>query len=222
MIVDVYTEQHGRVSYMVTLSRSRRAAVRNVMFQPVSVIEFESDYRPRLNLQRMKDVRLSYIFQSLPYNPYKSAVALFLSEFLSYVLHEEMENVPLYTYLLNSLQWLDGCTGTTANFHLVFLMRFSRFMGLYPNLDDYRDGDSFDLRGACFVSSPPFHPDYVRPEEASRLGTLMRMNYETMHLFAMSRAERNRCLEIILEYYRLHMPAFPEMKSLEVLQELFA
>ena len=37
----------------------------------------------------------------------------------------------------------------------------------------------------------------------------------------MSRAERNRCTEVILEFYRLHVPGFPEMKSLEVLRQLF-
>ena len=62
---------------------------------------------------------------------------------------------------------------------------------------------------------------FVRPEEASHIRTLMRMNYETMHLFAMNRMERNRCLDIINEYYRLHLPDFPELKSLPVLQELF-
>lgn len=49
----------------------------------------------------------------------------------------------------------------------------------------------------------------------------MRMNYDTMHLFAMSRVERMRCLTVIEQYYRLHLPDFPELKSLDVLKELF-
>ena len=42
-----------------------------------------------------------------------------------------------------------------------------------------------------------------------------------MHLYAMTRAERMRCLEVMNLYYRLHLPGFPELKSLEVLKELF-
>ena len=42
-----------------------------------------------------------------------------------------------------------------------------------------------------------------------------------MHLFSFSRNERNRCVELILKYYRLHVPDFPELKSTGVLQELF-
>ena len=49
----------------------------------------------------------------------------------------------------------------------------------------------------------------------------MRMGYESMHLFHMSRDERNRCTEFILTYYRLHVPNFPELRSLQVLQEIY-
>jgi DNA repair protein RecO (recombination protein O) len=59
------------------------------------------------------------------------------------------------------------------------------------------------------------------PEEAFRITRLMRMNYETMHLFCMNREERARCLEIIGNYYRLHIPGLQELKSPEVLRELF-
>lgn len=222
VIVDLFTGQQGRVSYLVKLPRTRKNPLRSVFFQPLSLLEYESDFRPRVNLQRMADVRLLHVFRSLPYDPYKSAIALFLAEFLSHALHEEMENAPLFAYLCHSVQWLDGCERMAANFHLVFLMRLSRFLGLYPNLDGYRAGDYFDLRAACFADRQPLHADFVRPDEAARLGKLMRMNYETMHLFEMSRSERNRCVEIILSYYRLHMPGFPELKSLDVLRELFA
>ena len=89
-------------------------------------------------------------------------------------------------------------------------------------LEDYHSGDYFDLQNACFTPlRPQLHSDYIGQEEASRLTGLMRMNYETMHLFAMSRTERARCLAIMNEYYRLHLPDFPVLKSLEVLKELF-
>ena len=122
----------------------------------------------------------------------------------------------------HSVIWLDECREGFANFHLVFLMRLSRFLGLYPNLEDYHTGDYFDLLNACFTSTrPQLHSSYINPEEAGRLRQLMRMNYETMHLFGMSRAERTRCLTIMNDYYRLHLPDFPALKSLDVLKELF-
>ena len=101
-------------------------------------------------------------------------------------------------------------------------MRLSRFLGLYPNLDNYHSGDYFDLQSACFTPlRPQFHSSYLLPEEAAQLTVLMRMNYDTMHLFSMHRTERVRCLTIMNEFYRFHLPGFPVLKSLEVLKELF-
>lgn len=48
------------------------------------------------------------------------------------------------------------------------------------------------------------------------------MNYATMHLFRFSGAERSRLLGHINDYYRLHLPGFPELKSLPVLAEVFS
>ena len=220
-IVHIYTEQGGRMSFLIPASRSRKSAVNGLLFQPLSLVEFEADIRPRSGLHPIREAKSWQPFQSLPYDPYKAAIALLLAEFLYRALKEEAENAPLFAYLVHSVLWLDACDTNFANFHLVFLMRLSRFLGLYPNVEGYAEGDCFDLLNACFVAESPRHGMYVGPQEASHISLLMRMNYETMHLFAMSRRERNRCLEIINEYYRLHLPDFPELKSLPVLQELF-
>lgn len=221
-IVEMYTEFAGRASFLVNVPRSRKASVKSVLFQPLSLIEFEADFRPNATLYRIREAKSFYPFSSIPYDPFKSAMALFLAEFLYRAVREEAENRPLFAYLQHSVVWLDTCREGYANFHLVFLMRLSRFLGLYPNLDDYHEGDYFDMLNACFTSvRPQSHSSYIEPGEAGRLLRLMRMNYETMHLFAMNRAERTRCLHILNEYYRLHLPDFPVLKSLAVLQELF-
>lgn len=220
-IAHLYTEQEGMMSFQIPAARSRKAKVINVLFQPFSFVECEADIRPRSNIHLVKEARFWHILQSLPYDPYKSGIVLFLTEFLDRILREEGANKPLFAYLSHSVRWLDACTAGFANFHLVFLIRLSRFLGFYPNLEHYTEGAYFDMLNACFVSARPFHGMFLYPQEASHISKLVRMNYETMHLFAMNRAERNRCLEIICEYYRLHLPDFPELKSLGVLQELF-
>lgn len=222
IIAEVYTEVAGRASFMVPVPRSRKAVVKAVLFQPLALVELEADFRPNASIYKIKEAKSSWPFSTLPYDPCKAAIALFLSEFLYRAVREEAENRPLFAYLRHSIIWLDECREGFANFHLVFLMRLSRFLGLYPNLEDYHRGDYFDMRNACFTSlRPQFHSDYIVPEDASRLTRLMRMNYDTMHLFAMSRTERSRCLAIMNEYYRLHLPDFPVLKSLDVLKELF-
>jgi DNA repair protein RecO (recombination protein O) len=222
LIVDIYTNLHGRASFIVPLPRSRKSAVKSVLFQPLAVVEFEADMRAGGGLTRVRDAKISVPFNSIPFDPVKSAIALFLAEFLYRALREEEENAPLFAYLVNSLTWLDECDAKFANFHLVFLMRMSRFLGFYPNWESYTDGDLFDLQNAVFVSEAPLtHHFYIDAEETRALRQLMRMNYENMSLFVMNRQQRQRCLTIVMDYYRLHLPDFPQLKSLDVLQELF-
>lgn len=220
-IVDIYTSMQGRQSFFIHIPKTKRARVKSVLFQPLSILEFDSDFRISKSLRRIKDAKSYYPFSSIPYQPVKTAIALFLSEVLYRALQEECENHELFDYLFYSIQWLDTSEKDFSNFHLVFLMRLSRFLGLYPNVDHYRPGFYFDLEGAEFTGLQPLHSSFLFPDEASVVSTLLRMNYDTMYLFRLNRVQRMRCIEIINEYYRLHIPDFPPLQSLKVLQELF-
>ena len=255
LIVDLFTLGRGRQSFMASVQRARRT-VRSVSFwQPLSMVEFQSEIRPNMGrLPRPSDVRTYYNYIDLPFSPVKSTLALFLAEFLSAALREEKENEPLYRYVESSLQWLDlaEAPASVANFHLAFLMHLSRFIGIYPNLglplpppkegvkpsglfpnDLHTDGLTpslgggrgrlyFDLLAGTYCDRQPTHAHFLHGAEAAALPTLFRMDYSTMHLFRLSRSERQRILHVLNLYYRLHIPNFPELKSLEVLHELYS
>ena len=221
LIVDMFTRSQGRQSFIVSIPKSVKGKIKKQLFQPLTLLEIESDLRPKLQLQKLSDVRLASPFSSIPFDPNKLSISLFIAEFLYYALRSEQHNEPMFDYIVNSIQWLDAQTDRFANFHLVFLMRLSRFLGFYPNLDHYQTGDYFDLRESIFLSAPPVHRDFLHPQEAEKIQLMMRMDFPTMHLFRMSHQERNRLLEVSLIYYRLHLPDFPELKSVSILQELY-
>lgn len=100
------------------------------------------------------------------------------------------------------------------------MIQLSFHLGFMPNIESGMSGDYFDLVDGCFAAHVPSHVHYLNKEDSMRLVSLFRLDYKTMHLYTMSRIERNRCVEVILEYYKLHLPDFPEMKSFSVLQEL--
>ncbi len=222
IIVDVFTSLRGRCSLIVSLPKSRRSALKSSLFQPLALVEIETDFHNKHSLNRIKNARLIYPFSSIPFDRAKTTIAFFLAEFMLYSLREESQNEPLFEYLKNSILWLDNCTSNFSNFHLVFMMHLSSFLGFYPNLTGYHKGDYFDMLNGCYTLSRPLSNDtFLLPDEAYRINTMMRMNYNNMHLFGMSRAQRNRCIEIVLLYYRIHLPEFPQLKSLEVLREVF-
>lgn len=222
IIVDVFTESNGRMSFIVHISKSSKQKVKRQLFQPMSLLEIEFNFRANIKLQHLGEAHFYYSPYTIPFNPIKLSLLLFLSEFLYYSLRKEQTNYPLFLYVENSIKWLDMCPNKFSNFHLVFLIRLSKFLGFFPNIDSYAVGSYFDLRNGCFCSVRPQHNDYLEVGESDKVIKLMRMDYRTMHLYTMSRLDRDRCIEVLLKYYKLHIPEFPELKSLSVLKELFA
>lgn len=221
IIVDLLTREAGRVSMVCQLTKSGKGKIKKQLLQPMTMLDVAFDYRKNISLQHFQDLRIGQVYRSLLFDPYKLSITLFLAEFLIYATRDETDNRQLYDFIETSLLWLDNADGGFANFHLVFMLHISLFIGFYPNLDDYHEGCWFDLREGCFTPLRPSHNDCLKPDEAARMRTIMRMSLDNMHLFRMSRVERNRCAEIILYYYRLHQSDFPELRSIEVLKELF-
>nr|WP_314697160.1 DNA repair protein RecO [uncultured Prevotella sp.] len=221
LIIDMFTELEGRVSFITRIPKTTKGKIKKQYFQPLTLLALEFDYRPRTSLQHIKEVRVLRPYGSIPFDPVKSAILLFLSEFLYYVTRSEQQNAHLYNYVSASMEWLDEAEHDYANFHLVFMMRLSRFAGFFPNLDAYQEGVYFDLLNGEFTTSAPLHSDYLLPADASGINQLIRMDYENMHLFRLSRHDRNRISDIILHYYRIHIPDMPELNSFHVLRELF-
>ncbi|MDE5787778.1 MAG: DNA repair protein RecO [Bacteroidaceae bacterium] len=202
VIVTLFTESRGAQSFMVRVPRSRRSVMQNVLLSPLSLLEIDFDYEENRRMQRLVDVRVSEPYQSLPYNPMKQTIALFLSEFLYYGLREEQVNPELFAYLEHSLLWLDNRTKDYANFPVTFLIRLSRFLGIWPDMEEAQAA----LRG----------------DEVPLVPLLLRMDFATMHLFRFSREERARVMQVINDYYRLHVPHFPELRSMAILREVLS
>lgn len=221
LIVDMLTEAMGRVSFIVRIPKTQKGKMKKQLFQPLTILSVVFDYRQRSSLQHLRDISIAQPFMSIPVEPAKIGLAMFLAEFLSYVTRDEQRNDTLFTYIEESLRWLDAADGGYANFHIVFMLQLSRFIGFLPNLEDYTDGCLFDLREGRFTTVAPLHHDVLQPDDARTFVDLMRLNYRTMHLCRLNRKQRNNITESILLFYRLHVPDMPELRCLDVLKELF-
>lgn len=221
MLVSVYTDKFGRVTYMVLKSKSKTARVQKSFFFPLALLDMEVEHQGSRDIQRIREVQLQYQQNSIANNMVKTSLVMFLSEFLSRVLKDTDEYDIIFSYLSQSIQVLEESERGLANYHLVFMLKLTRFLGFYPNLEDYHEGDYFDMLNGIFVSKSPLHRHFVNKEESKTLSLLSRISYENMHHFLFSRNDRIGIINRMLEYYRLHLHDFPNLKSLDILHEIF-
>lgn len=219
-IARVYTRDFGTVAYLLPKPRSRRSKVRPSLFFPMSLLCLEVEHFPLRDVQRMKEVERLIPLYSLCTDMIKASIAFFLAEFLLSVLRESDRHEATYDYIRHSVELLEVTEKGVANFHLAFMMGLTKYLGIYPNVEGNDKAPYFDMLSGEFVTPSPLHPHHLTPGEGRYLRKLGRMTYRNMHLFKLSRGDRNLIVEYLLKYYRLHLYDFPRLKSLEVLREL--
>lgn len=221
ILAQIYTDILGRVTYMVPKTNSKTSKVKKNLFSPLSVLNLEVEHRNNRDIQRIKEVQIEFPLYSIPSNLSKTTINLFLSEFLSKTLKDINDNKELFYFLYQSVQILEYTEKSVANYHLVFILNLTRYLGFYPNIEDYTRGNIFDMLNGIFVDRQPSHNHFINSIDSFALSRLARISYENMHLFRFTQQDRINIINRILEYYRIHLGDFPAIKSLEVLHELF-
>ncbi len=219
LIVKCYTQERGVVSYILRgVLKSKKGQTKTVYFQVLSQLQIEENYKPNQSLHTIKEVKLNYIYSSLHTNIYKSAIVLFLSEILSNVLKEEEKNEDLFHYLETTLQYLDS-EDHFSNFHLLFLLKLTRYLGFQPeNLSN--DYPYFNLESGVFEAS--INGVYsISGENLTLLKQLLGINFDALNTIKINAKQRQEFLNMLLYYFELHLGSFKKPKSLQVLNDVF-
>jgi DNA repair protein RecO (recombination protein O) len=220
-IIRIYTEEFGRVAYIMPQTKGKRSKVRKSLFHILSVLDLEVEHQNSREIHKIKEAKLHIPLSGLLLDPVKCSIGIFLAEFILKLAKDAQSNKHLFQFMYHSIRVLDLLEKGTANFHLVFMIQTSSFLGFFPNVEGYTNGMYFDMQSGVFVRNRPVHPHYLKENDSKTFLLLLRMNYENMHTFRFSRYERADIISRILEYYRLHLSDFPELKSLNVLQDVF-
>lgn len=208
IIVKIYTEKFGLQSYIVNSVRSAKSKGKIALYQPLTLIDLVVYKKPSANLNRISEIRCSYPFKTIPFLPYKTSIAIFLSEVLCKSIHEDSEDHLLFDFLFQSIKELDLLEKDFENFHLQFLMQFSGFLGFKPT--------SF----AEVVNEIKSYKTFteLKTEEILLFNALLKSNYADK--IKIPYALRKTILEILMTFYQIHINHWGELKSLEVLKEV--
>ncbi|GHT24439.1 DNA repair protein RecO [Bacteroidia bacterium] len=220
-IVRVFTEEFGQMSYLTYKSKGKRAKVAGSVFHPLAILDLEVEHQNSREIQRLQEAKVHVPLVYLLSNPVKSAMSLFLAEWVGKAVKGEQADRLLFDYLVQSIQVLDLSEKDYANFHLVFLLRLTQFLGFYPDAENYAPHCYFDLLNGFFVTAQPSHVHFLDREESALFFQILNLNYDTMGEMHLTGNRRKSLMNRLVEYYRLHLDVFQDINSLEVLHEVF-
>ncbi|MBI3511712.1 MAG: DNA repair protein RecO [Bacteroidetes bacterium] len=218
VIAKIYTENSGVQSFIISVSRSKKAKIKNSFLQPLTLVEVVSDQRERKELHHAREISCFSPYQHLQDDVVKTSIALFIAEVLYKSVKEEEANPQLFSFLVHSLQILDLKHEGVANFHLCFLVQLSKFLGFYPQPNSAGEKSVFDLRDGIFRPHIPPHPLFLEVNESRLLENIMSLSFENMQTLLLSGEIRGMMVKHLLRYYELHLHSMNEVKSHHILE----
>ncbi len=220
-IVTAYSRQEGRISFLTPAGQGREAQRRKALMMPLSCVDCTVDIRPGRDLLSMRDVSRPGGFDFAD-NPLKSVTALFIADFLNSTLREQQPDEALFDFIVDAVDRLGTATGTSlANFHIAFMVTMQKYLGIEPDFSTYRRGRVFDMIDGVFRTSAPLHGKYLDRDEAAEAYLLSRITMRNMGFFRFNRDQRNRVVDVILDFYSLHLDNLRDLQSLDVVRSLF-
>lgn len=220
IVVQVFTEKFGLQSFMINGARKPKARTPKNIFQPLHLLDMVIYHKDSGNIQRIKEVKNAPILQTIPYDVIKSSIALFLNEVLYKAIRQQPPEQDLFGFLFSAIEWLDHQTENLANFHLVFLIRLSRYLGFYPDDSVARADDFFDLKNGVFTSYKPEGLLYLPPPYTRNFLALLHCSFENIASLQFNSEQRKYLIQKLLDYYSLHIEGFGNIRSQQILEEV--
>jgi DNA repair protein RecO (recombination protein O) len=221
LVVKILTEEAGLGSYIIKGARGPKAKIKASLFQPLSLLDLEVSHKDKNELQHIREVRVTYPYQSVPVDIRKSSILLFLNELLYKSIQEEAVNAELFQFIYNHLVLLDRTGENPANFHLFFAVHLTHYLGFFPQGSYRGESTVFDLTEGQFTSNEPLPADnFITGQACNWFSQIIMTLSDEFFTLQVPAAMRHGLLEKILRYYQLHLPLTGEFKSHIVLHEI--
>lgn len=220
LISRIYTEEFGLLSFIVHGARKSRSGRKQVIFQPLNVIEIVFPLKNANNLQNLKEIRLIRTNNNIAFDMTKASIVMFIAEVLKACLKEQEKNQQLFNFLLNRIDLLDKSNQKLSSFHLVFLLELSKFLGFYPrnNFDEYNI--KFDLLEGTYQPGSFKSAYCLSAEESLTFNKLQNITIKNINQLEISSSQRKMLLYKLIDFYRLHIVGFKELVSPKILAEV--
>ena len=219
VIAKVFTRQLGVRSYILKGVRKGGGRTKRNLLQPLSYLDMVVYVNPKTTLNYVKELTPhTPTFTHSDTQAINNAVVFFMTELLYKTLREEEPDQQLFDYIVNALDELKGShTSTYVHMPLFFLLRMTRYLGLWPR-DNYSLLEPlFDLQEGCFKAAGATTID---PGSSRLLHDYLQCLEQGSESPRASLDQRTDLMNRLIEYLQLHLDGFKNFNSHEILHTI--
>ncbi len=225
LIADIYTEEQGLQSYIISGVRTGKPRFHAALLQIGSILDMVVYHSDKPKLHRPRELKPAYIYRSLPYHLPKGSIALFALEIARKCLHQPESQPLLFQWLHEFLVFVDQTEGPLQLLPHYFLCQLAGHLGFALQNNFSEQKPFFDLLHGQFVALPEaeeLQAGYFILDDAQNqlLSALLGSSWHKPISDSPSRSLREGLLKALLAYFELHTTPFGQVKSLDILQKV--
>ncbi|MDQ3190632.1 MAG: DNA repair protein RecO [Bacteroidota bacterium] len=207
IIARIYTENSGLKSFLIKGVRNKKSVIKANVLQPLALLDLVFLYKEKSTLHYLKELNISNPGSSIPFNFYKSAIAIFMSEVLLKCIKEEETNPALFAFISNTIKLLDIKEDNLGFFPILFMIKLSRYLGF--SIEDR-------------VNSVDLIMNYgsVSQDVINFLQHIKSLTFDDLNQLKLSKSTRKEVLGFLIKYYEVHLIKSGDIKSHKVLETI--
>lgn len=195
LVIHSLSETWGRRSFIVNASRDHLA-----LLMPLSIVEAEICENRSSSLWRARKLSSNYPLNGIRGQLQRNTITLFMSEVLFRIIKDGVKEPGFYQWCKSSILTLNDLDTSYPNFHIRWLLDLAVAMGFMPDTH----------------SLSPFAGEYM-----SVLDRFLRCNWAESMLIPLNGEMRSEIAKCIINYLGFHCESHIQIRSLEVLRELY-
>ncbi|WP_306644188.1 DNA repair protein RecO [Sanyastnella coralliicola] len=219
----IFTESNGLRAYLVRGVGKKRSSS-NALLQPLSLVEITERERSRGSLYQIAEHKRAVVLTHMSIEPYKGMLAMFMAELVQHCIAEDHAHPELFDYLWNTTQMMD-IDDQPGVYAILLAGRLMKFLGVMPDempLGFKQEEGFLDLASGHWSYRAPLHNAVIEGQLGSYLRNSCAESPEAFRRYSLTRNDLRSLLDAQVKYLQLHINDQRELKSLEVLREVFA
>lgn len=197
IVVHTLSRTYGRKSFLVRTGAKAKMA----FYLPLNILELSVTENPKSDLWYASPVAAKYSLLGIRNNVFKNAISLFMAEVIYRTVKDGAAEDGLYEWCEHQILTLDALQSDFSNFHIYFLLEFCIALGFRPEVADLL----------------PF-----TDENQAVVAQFMRSDLASAMLIPLTGRVRGDIASSIIRYLEFHTESAINIRSLQVLHELFS
>lgn len=219
LILNLYTQQHGRLAAMVRVGKTQKS--RQILSSLYAFSIHNLEYKYNVNgLSLIKEISIAEPTLNIRHEIIKSSIAQFLAEFTTVFVEESEENSALFEFITTSIRILNNADGNLSEFHISFLIKLCAYTGILPNNNYTKIRPFFNYDLGEFVIQYD-RGNTMNADSSFNFSRLLGMNFAANSVLKLNKSSRNEIVRYIIKYYQRQLKISRELKSFDIFASVF-